>query len=50
MVLFLEATNMVIDLRENFGIFCSMVVYRLFPKGMIILRLIPTNLFTQMKM
>ncbi len=37
-----EATNMVIDLRENFGIFCSMVVYPVIPKGMIILRLIPT--------
>lgn len=37
-----EATNMVIDLRENFNIFCSMVVYPVIPKGMIILRLIPT--------
>ncbi len=42
-----EATNMVIDLRENFGIFCSMVVYPVIPKGMIILRLIPTCLHTQ---
>jgi len=39
-----EATNMVIDLRENFGIFCSMVVYPVIPKGMIILRIIPTSL------
>jgi glycine C-acetyltransferase len=42
-----EATNMVIDLRENFGIFCSMVVYPVIPKGMIILRLIPTATHTQ---
>jgi glycine C-acetyltransferase len=42
-----EATNMVIDLRENFGIFCSMVVYPVIPKGMIILRLIPTAMHTQ---
>lgn len=41
-----EATNMVIDLRENFGIFCSMVVYPVVPKGMIILRLIPTAVHT----
>ncbi len=41
-----EATNMVIDLRENYGIFCSMVVYPVIPKGMIILRLIPTALHT----
>ncbi|MDI1355562.1 MAG: aminotransferase class I/II-fold pyridoxal phosphate-dependent enzyme [bacterium] len=37
-----EATNMVIDLRENYNIFCSMVVYPVIPKGMIILRIIPT--------
>ncbi len=37
-----EATNMVIDLREHFNLFCSMVVYPVVPKGMIILRLIPT--------
>jgi len=42
-----EATNMVIDLRENFGIFCSMVVYPVIPKGMIILRLIPTATHSQ---
>jgi glycine C-acetyltransferase len=41
-----EATNMVIDLRENFHIFCSMVVYPVIPKGMIILRLIPTSAHT----
>jgi glycine C-acetyltransferase len=41
-----EATNMVFDLRENFGIFCSMVTYPVIPKGMIILRLIPTAVHT----
>ena len=41
-----EATNMVIDLRENYGVFCSMVVYPVVPKGMIILRLIPTAVHT----
>jgi glycine C-acetyltransferase len=37
-----EATNVVKDLRENYGIFCSLVVYPVIPKGMILLRLIPT--------
>ncbi len=37
-----EATNVVKDLRENYSIFCSMVVYPVIPKGMILLRLIPT--------
>ncbi|TYC17809.1 aminotransferase class I/II-fold pyridoxal phosphate-dependent enzyme [Bizionia gelidisalsuginis] len=37
-----EATALVRDLRENHHIFCSMVVYPVVPKGMIILRLIPT--------
>ena len=37
---------MVIDLRENFGIFCSMVVYPVIPKGQILLRLIPTAVHT----
>lgn len=37
-----EVTNMVRDLRENLGIFCSIVVYPVIPKGQIILRLIPT--------
>ena len=37
-----EATNLIYDLRENYNIFCSMVVYPVIPKGMIILRLIPT--------
>jgi glycine C-acetyltransferase len=41
-----EATNLVYDLRENYGIFCSMVVYPVIPKGDILLRLIPTAMHT----
>lgn len=41
-----EAMVMVNDLRENHGIFCSIVVYPVIPKGMIILRLIPTAAHT----
>ena len=41
-----EASNMVHDLRENYGIFCSMVVYPVIPKGEIILRLMPTAMHT----
>ena len=41
-----EACNMVYDLRENYGIFCSMVIYPVVPKGVIILRLIPTAVHT----
>lgn len=41
-----EATGLVLDLRENHNIFCSMVVYPVIPKGMIILRLIPTAVHT----
>jgi glycine C-acetyltransferase len=37
-----EATAMVMDLREHYGIFCSIVVYPVIPKGHIIYRLIPT--------
>ena len=37
-----EATALVQDIRENYQLFCSMVVYPVVPKGMIILRLIPT--------
>lgn len=37
-----EATNAIVDLRENMGIFCSIVVYPVIPKGEILLRLIPT--------
>jgi glycine C-acetyltransferase len=41
-----EATAMVMDLRENYGIFCSIVVYPVIPKGNIIYRLIPTSVHT----
>ena len=37
-----EAMVLVKDLRENFGIFCSIVVYPVIPRGLILLRLIPT--------
>lgn len=37
-----EATLLIKDLRENFGIFTSGVIYPVIPKGMILLRLIPT--------
>jgi len=37
-----EAAALSMDLRENFGVFCSVVIYPVVPKGMIILRLIPT--------
>ena len=37
-----EATNLTFDLRENYGIFCSIVIYPVVPKGTIMLRLIPT--------
>ena len=35
------------DLRENHGIFCSIVVYPVIPKGLILLRMIPTATHTQ---
>jgi glycine C-acetyltransferase len=41
-----EATNVTKDLRENYNIFCSIVVYPVIPKGMIMLRLIPTSVHT----
>jgi glycine C-acetyltransferase len=41
-----EASNLVVDLRENYGIFCSVVMYPVVPKGIIILRLIPTAVHT----
>jgi glycine C-acetyltransferase len=37
-----EATNVITDLRENYRIFCSMVVYPVVPKDVIMLRIIPT--------
>ncbi len=41
-----EATGLVLDLRETFNIFCSVVVYPVIPKGQIMLRLIPTAAHT----
>ena len=41
-----EAMALVRDLRENYGIFCSIVVYPVIPKGMILLRMIPTATHT----
>jgi glycine C-acetyltransferase len=37
-----EATHLTYDLRENFDLFCSIVMYPVVPKGVIMLRLIPT--------
>src|SRR5215203_1755382 len=42
-----EASAMVMDLRENYHVFCSIVVYPVIPKGHIIYRLIPTAVHTQ---
>tara|TARA_B100000767_G_scaffold265223_2_gene281047 strand:- start:2141 stop:3397 length:1257 start_codon:yes stop_codon:yes gene_type:complete len=42
-----EAMVLVKDLRENHNIFCSIVVYPVIPKGIILLRLIPTSTHTQ---
>jgi glycine C-acetyltransferase len=41
-----EGTNVVVDLRENYGIFCSIVTYPVIPKGILMLRLIPTAVHT----
>ncbi|MEP6926624.1 MAG: aminotransferase class I/II-fold pyridoxal phosphate-dependent enzyme [Ginsengibacter sp.] len=41
-----EATGMVVDLREHYNIFCSVVVFPVIPKGQIIFRLIPTAAHT----
>jgi len=41
-----EATGIVYDLRENYGIFCSVVAYPVVPKDVILLRLIPTAAHT----
>ena len=37
-----EATNVIKDLRENYQVFCSMVIYPVVPRGVIMLRIIPT--------
>jgi glycine C-acetyltransferase len=41
-----EATQITVDLRENYGIFCSIVTYPVVPKGVILLRIIPTAVHT----
>ena len=41
-----EALNLITDLRENYDIFCSIVVYPVIPRGMMLLRLIPTSVHT----
>jgi len=41
-----EATALVYDLRENYKLFCSLVIYPVVPKGVIMLRLIPTAIHT----
>jgi glycine C-acetyltransferase len=41
-----DATQMIFDMRENYNIFCSVVVYPVIPKGLIILRIIPTAAHT----
>jgi glycine C-acetyltransferase len=40
------ATQVTYDLRENYNVFCSVVVYPVVPKGVILLRLIPTAVHT----
>lgn len=42
----MEAHNLIIDMRENYNIFCSVVVYPVVPKDVIMLRLIPTAVHT----
>ena len=41
-----EALQMLYDMRENYGVFCSIVIYPVVPKGVIMLRLIPTAVHT----
>lgn len=41
-----EGTQVCMDLRENYGVFCSIVVYPVIPKGFLLLRLIPTAAHT----
>ena len=41
-----EAANITMDLRENYNIFCSIVIYPVVPKDTIMLRLIPTTMHT----
>jgi glycine C-acetyltransferase len=41
-----EATNITVEMREKYNIFCSIVTYPVVPKGVIMLRLIPTAVHT----
>ncbi len=41
-----EGMQVVFDLRENYNLFCSIVVYPVIPKGQLLLRLIPTSMHT----
>ncbi len=41
-----EGTQIAFDLRENYGIFCSLVGYPVVPKGVLLIRLIPTAVHT----
>jgi len=41
-----EATQLIVDMRENYNVFCSLVTYPVIPKGDILLRLIPTSAHT----
>lgn len=41
-----EGTQVTMDLRENYNLFCSIVVYPVIPKGQLLLRLIPTAMHT----
>lgn len=41
-----QVSQMTIELREKYGIFCSPVTYPVIPKGLLILRLIPTAMHT----
>lgn len=41
-----EATNLTFDLRENYDIFCSIVTYPVVPKGIMMIRIIPTAIHT----
>lgn len=41
------SANLALDMRERFNIFCSVVIYPVIPKGMILIRLIPTAVHTE---
>jgi glycine C-acetyltransferase len=41
-----QATQIIYDLRENYGIFCSVVIYPVVPRDVVMLRLIPTAAHT----